>query len=115
MSADLEVVDPRELGIPVFVECPCGDGRAEVLNLAQASPFRSFPGRPPYCSTGDRMLIWNYVHEGCDIGGSIVVVGERIVRRVGPLFSGEAFSPGVESIEPVAAPAPATPAKGGAD
>lgn len=69
--------------VPDTVACPCGNGYAE----RRPEAIRERVGRG---GNGDRYLRLTHVyrHQGCPIGGHIVVEAGQVTRRAGPLFTG---------------------------
>lgn len=67
--------------VPRSVACPCGNGYAERRPEPIVEPGRRRKQR----------TIWHYRHDGCPLGGTMVVEFGRIVRRTGPLFRAERY------------------------
>ena len=62
--------------VPEAVDCPCGTGKAERLSESTSEPG----------PLNRRRVIHSYRHTGCPVGGQIIVEGQYVLRRTGPLF-----------------------------
>jgi hypothetical protein len=79
--------DLTTFDIPPVVECPCGNGHAERKSASITEPYSK--------DAGERMTSFQYRHEDCPIGGTIVAVEQPledgfdydVVRTLGPLFN----------------------------
>lgn len=73
-----------EYDAPESIPCPCGSGAATVRTRRITEPF-TFDGNKT-------AIHYHYRHDGCPIGGTLVVVDGEVHRRHGPLFAPERYS-----------------------
>jgi len=72
--------------VPETVECPCGNGYAE----RRKTPIVE---RPP-TTLGSRSILrktFLYRHDGCPVGGHIVIENGEVSNRAGPLFTANRY------------------------
>lgn len=81
--------------VPETVACPCENGYAERTDRAIRERVRQ-------SGTAERKtrLTVTYRHEGCPVGGHLVVQEGHVKRRAGPLFED---NPNVERLRAFAA------------
>jgi len=75
---------PLDSTIPETVACPCGNGYAERRD----DPIIERVNR----SWDQRQVTYNYRHEGCPVGGHIVMVAGLVRIKAGPLFNPDTYS-----------------------
>jgi len=71
---------------PEAVKCPCGNGYAE----RRKTPITEKIASPGKAERGRRITVL-YRHDGCPVGGHLVVEDGDVVRRAGPLFTADRY------------------------